>query len=250
MPYVNRERGNVTIQSLEAGKRKSKGRSNSSFFASPTATTEVRELANLNAIANENITLSGLQTIDGISLNANEKVGAFNQTLASEIGVYTVSGGAWVLDTSVTTLMPIFCNNGTNYKNTYWYFNSNNDIVSDRDFWLGQTTNNVQTELFYYGFDNKVYTIPDNSSKQINLIIECNNTDFDISYTFTIFASIANNSTTHSIIDNTQIVTILNSSNPTSNEPEIVLSADANGVHVLATGVTGETINWRAYANI
>lgn len=43
-----------------------------------------------------NITLSGLQTIDTVSLVADERVLVKNQTTASENGIYEVNTGAWV----------------------------------------------------------------------------------------------------------------------------------------------------------
>lgn len=42
-----------------------------------------------------NITLSGLQTIDGVSLSAGDRVLVKNQTTASQNGIYIVSSGSW-----------------------------------------------------------------------------------------------------------------------------------------------------------
>lgn len=42
-----------------------------------------------------NITLSGLQTVDGVSVVADDRVLVCQQTTASENGVYVVSAGAW-----------------------------------------------------------------------------------------------------------------------------------------------------------
>ena len=42
-----------------------------------------------------NITLSGLQTVDGVSLAANDRVLVKNQTIQAENGIYAVSAGSW-----------------------------------------------------------------------------------------------------------------------------------------------------------
>jgi len=42
-----------------------------------------------------NITLSGLQTIDGVALNANDRVLVKNQTAGQDNGIYLASSGAW-----------------------------------------------------------------------------------------------------------------------------------------------------------
>ena len=49
----------------------------------------------VRAATTANITLSGLQTVDGVSLNAGDRVLVMNQTDASENGVYIADTGAW-----------------------------------------------------------------------------------------------------------------------------------------------------------
>src|SRR6185437_9853899 len=44
-----------------------------------------------------NITLSGLQTIDGIALSAGDRVLVKNQTDQTTNGIYNVSSGNWAL---------------------------------------------------------------------------------------------------------------------------------------------------------
>lgn len=57
----------------------------------------------VRAATTANITLSGLQTIDGVSLSAFNRVLVKNQTVPSQNGLYDVSSGAWVR----TTDMPV-----------------------------------------------------------------------------------------------------------------------------------------------
>jgi hypothetical protein len=49
-----------------------------------------------NVATTANITLSGLQTVDGVSLIAGDKVLVKNQTTTSQNGLYTVASGVWV----------------------------------------------------------------------------------------------------------------------------------------------------------
>jgi hypothetical protein len=71
------------------------------------------------ATAGSNITLSGLQTIDGISLNANDRVLVKDQTDATTNGIYVASASGWSRSTdanSSTTMVPglfVFVEGGT-----------------------------------------------------------------------------------------------------------------------------------------
>jgi hypothetical protein len=49
----------------------------------------------VRAAASSNLTLSGLQTVDGIALAAEERVLAYGQTDSAENGIYSASTGAW-----------------------------------------------------------------------------------------------------------------------------------------------------------
>ena len=54
-----------------------------------------------------NITLSGLQTIDGVTTLANDRVLVKNQTVSSQNGVYTALAGAWTRTTDFNTVPPV-----------------------------------------------------------------------------------------------------------------------------------------------
>lgn len=66
-----------------------------------------------------NITLSGPQTIDGVSVIAGDRVLAKNQTTASQNGIYVVAAGAWARSTDcdasaeVTTGLTVVVEEGT-----------------------------------------------------------------------------------------------------------------------------------------
>ena len=55
----------------------------------------------VRAATTANITLSGLQTIDGVSLVAGDRVLVKNQTSAAANGIYVVAAGAWVRTTDM-----------------------------------------------------------------------------------------------------------------------------------------------------
>lgn len=73
-----------------------------------------------------NITLSGTQTVDGVSLSAGNRVLVKDQSTASENGIYTVAAGSWSrtvdadADAEVTTGLTVFISEGTAASNTVW----------------------------------------------------------------------------------------------------------------------------------
>jgi hypothetical protein len=78
-----------------------------------------------SAATTANISLSGLQTIDGYTLLANDRVLVKNQTTSSQNGIYVASSGAWSrsLDMDVWAEVPgayTVVINGTQYGNTGW----------------------------------------------------------------------------------------------------------------------------------
>lgn len=67
--------------------------SNISGFDSAASKYSVK--ADVVAATTANITLSGTQTIDGVSVVANDRVLVKNQTVASDNGIYAAATGAW-----------------------------------------------------------------------------------------------------------------------------------------------------------
>ncbi len=83
-----------------------------------------------------NITLSGIQVIDGITVDPNDRVLVKNQTDASENGIYVVpTSGAWVRATDADTNAEVFSgifvpvSEGTTDADTLWYLTTNDPIV-------------------------------------------------------------------------------------------------------------------------
>lgn len=82
-----------------------------------------------------NITLSGTQTIDGVSVIAGDRVLVKNQTAGAENGIYVCAAGAWSrstdADTSaeVTAGMVLFVAEGTSNADTSWVLTTNDAIT-------------------------------------------------------------------------------------------------------------------------
>lgn len=77
-----------------------------------------------------NITLSGTQTIDGVSVIAGDRVLVKNQSTASQNGVYVVAAGSWTRSTDMDawTEVPsafVFVEDGSTLADTGWVCTSN-----------------------------------------------------------------------------------------------------------------------------
>jgi hypothetical protein len=82
--------------------------------------------ASVRVATTANITLSGTQTIDGVSIVAGDRVLVKNQTTASENGIYVCASGAWAraadCDTTAeyTTAAFVFVEEGSTLGSTQW----------------------------------------------------------------------------------------------------------------------------------
>lgn len=89
----------------------------------------------VRAIATSNITLSGTQTIDGVSLIAGDRVLVAGQSTASANGIYVVAAGAWSRATDadanseVTANIAMFVEEGTVNADTQWRLTTNAPIT-------------------------------------------------------------------------------------------------------------------------
>ncbi len=81
-----------------------------------------------------NITLSGLQTIDGVSVVANDRVLVTSQTNGAQNGLYSAASGAWTrtqdADTGVELVgAGVFVSEGTAGGNTVWLQTTDSPIT-------------------------------------------------------------------------------------------------------------------------
>lgn len=88
-------------------------------------------------VATGNITLSGTQTIDGVSVVAGDRVLCAGQSTASQNGLYVVAGGAWSrstdanntgADTQLRTGAVVPVSEGTVNADTVWSLTTNGSI--------------------------------------------------------------------------------------------------------------------------
>jgi hypothetical protein len=84
-----------------------------------------------------NITLSGLQTVDGVSLAADDRVLVKNQASSVDNGIYIVSTGLWrrskdfAGNRDVKKGTQVFVTSGTTYAETIWYVTTADPITID-----------------------------------------------------------------------------------------------------------------------
>ena len=92
----------------------------------------------VRAATTANITLSGTQTVDGVSLVAGDRVLVKNQSTASENGIYVVvSGGSWTRATDFNTSAKVtsgaftFVEEGTANADSGWVLTTDGAITLD-----------------------------------------------------------------------------------------------------------------------
>ena len=89
----------------------------------------------VRAISLSNITLSGAQTIDGVSVIATDRVLVAGQTAGADNGIYVAAAGAWSRSTDadisaeVTPGIFTFVTEGTLYSDTGWVLTTDSPIT-------------------------------------------------------------------------------------------------------------------------
>lgn len=91
--------------------------------------------ADVRVATTANITLSGAQTIDGVSAVAGDRMLVKNQTTGSQNGIYVVAAGAWGrssdADSSakVASGISVFVKEGTTYAGTGWHMSNTGTVT-------------------------------------------------------------------------------------------------------------------------
>lgn len=88
----------------------------------------------VRAASTANLTLSGLQTVDGVSLASNDRVLVKNQTTTTDNGIYTCAAGSWTRATDMDVaaeflLATCFVSEGTVAGNTSWTMTTDGPIT-------------------------------------------------------------------------------------------------------------------------
>ncbi len=104
-------------------------------WSSPTAPPAFDYKDSVRVATTANITLSGEQTIDGVSVVAGDRVLVKNQSTGSENGIYVCASGAWSraadADSSaeVTAGLFVTVSEGTTNADTFWLLTTNDPIT-------------------------------------------------------------------------------------------------------------------------
>lgn len=108
----------------------------------------------VRAVSTSNITLSGTQTIDWVSLIADDRILVSGQTDATQNWFYIVAAGAWSRSTDadgageITPSCAVFVEEGTTYGDTQWRLTTNGAItiwstsLTFEQFWAGTSYTN------------------------------------------------------------------------------------------------------------
>jgi len=89
----------------------------------------VRPIDSVKAATTENITISGEQTIDGVSLVIDDRVLVKNQTTVEQNGIYIVASGAWSKQSEGMKGALVFVENGSVNNDSKWFADSNTSWV-------------------------------------------------------------------------------------------------------------------------
>jgi phage-related tail fiber protein len=92
----------------------------------------------VRAVTTANITLSGVQTIDGVAIVANDRVLVRNQSAGIENGIYLAAAGAWTRATDFDAASEVigascFASEGASLGNSVWV------MTTDAPVTLGTT---------------------------------------------------------------------------------------------------------------
>lgn len=91
----------------------------------------------VQAVATANITLSGLQTVDGVALAINDRVLVTAQSNPARNGVYAAGLFSWSRTAAegsasgLAAATPWVVNNGTAHKNSVWILSASDEITPD-----------------------------------------------------------------------------------------------------------------------
>lgn len=102
-------------------------------FSDPNAGLAIK--TPVRALAVSNVTLSGLQTIDGVALAENDRVLLAGQTDTTENGVYEVSTGNWQRardfngSNEIASGAKVYVTDGTAYANSEWALGITNPFI-------------------------------------------------------------------------------------------------------------------------
>jgi phage-related tail fiber protein len=132
---VNPTEGQIWYNSTEKKVKNKKDTSTPIALASIDDVSNRDPKESVRIATTENITLSGLQTIDGKVLVAGDRVLVKNQNTASQNGIYSVASGSWARTTDADDSIKVNCGcevyveEGTINATTHWVLITPNPIT-------------------------------------------------------------------------------------------------------------------------
>lgn len=106
-------------------------------YVQNSSVTDLDFKQSVRAATTANITLSGTQTVDGISLSVGNRVLVKNQTTDAQNGIYIVQSSSWTRsvdaagNSEITSGLFVFVEEGSVNADTFWHLTTNNPITVD-----------------------------------------------------------------------------------------------------------------------
>lgn len=188
----------------------------------------------VRAMSDSNITLSGAQTIDGISIIAGDRVLVQNQTSAPTNGIYVAASGAWTRSSDATSASQllaasVYVDEGTNYKGSAWVQTTAAPIT------VGTTA------IAFVKFASILPLIFRNGLQQTGQNVDV--VAGDTSLLSTLNSLVVNLATGSGLAVSSGLKILLESSNPTLQISAGALGAKLDGARAITTGASGIGVN-------
>ena len=137
----------------------------------------------VRAATTANITLSGVQTIDGVSVIAGDRVLVKNQTSAAENGIYVAAAGAWTraTDANTSALMKsgtfVFVCEGTTNSDSGWLLSTDGAINLGTTALSWAQFSGAGTILAGNGMSKTGSTLNVNTASSARIVVNATNID-------------------------------------------------------------------------
>ena len=137
----------------------------------------------VRAATTANITLSGVQTIDGVSVIAGDRVLVKNQTTTAENGIYVAAAGAWTraTDANTSALMKsgtfVFVCEGTTNSDSGWLLSTDGAINLGTTALTWAQFSGAGTILAGNGMSKTGSTLNVNTASSSRIVVNATNID-------------------------------------------------------------------------
>jgi len=131
-----------------------------------------------------NITLSGLQTIDGITVSSGQRVLVKNQTTGADNGIYAAASGAWTRTTDYNTNQKaengllVFVQGGIVNANTYWKVDQSKPTIGTTALTFTETLTNAVGATAFTGLTDAPSSYSGEGGKFVRVNAGASNLEF------------------------------------------------------------------------